>query len=300
MNRQTPITTMFLCLALSATAQQNMDTVKIRPQKLTDQVYMLKGAGGNIGLLRGKDGLILVDDQFAPLSDRIREAAKTIDPTAIRFLINTHIHGDHTGGNENFKRQGITILAHDAVRDRMKTEQVNKAMNQTTPPRDPDAWPVVTFGSKMSIHLNDEDIDLIHIASGHTDGDIVVHFRNANVLHTGDAFVRYGFPFIDVSSGGSVNGFITSLDGILALINDQTRVIPGHGEVATKADVKLFRDRITRIRDEVAAALKKGMKVEDIAGLGITKDLDADWGKGFVKGKDFVLMVAENLRGEQK
>jgi cyclase len=285
----------FLLVTLSVTAQTNYDTVQIRPIKITEQIYMLKGAGGNIGAMIGKEGTLLIDNQFAPLSNKINGAVKTLDPGEIKFQINTHLHGDHSGGNENFGRMGATIVAHNQVRERMMKESTRN--NRTSPPRDKDAWPAITFADKLNFHWNDEDIVLHHFDIGHTDGDVIVQFTKANVVHTGDAFVRYGYPFIDISSGGSVNGFINTLDKILSIIDDNTKVIPGHGEVATKADVKKVRDNIADIRDQVAAALKKGKKIEDMASLGITDKYEAEYGKGFVKGKDFVLMVAENLKG---
>ena len=296
------LTLNFILLVSSGAFAQgnNMDTVKIRPVKITDNIYMLKGSGGNIGVLIGKDGTLMIDNQFAPLSNKINGAIKPLDPGEIRFLINTHLHGDHSGGNENFKRMGVTVVAHDLARERMGKEQVNKAMNRVTPPREKDALPVITFSDKLNFHLNDEDIVLHHFDAGHTDGDLIVQFKNANVVHTGDAFVRYGYPFIDVSSGGSVNGFISTLDKILLLIDDNTKVIPGHGEPATKADVKKVRDAVADIRDQVSSALKKGKKTEDISALGISDKYDADLGKGFVKGKDFVLMIAENLKTTSK
>ena len=292
------LTLNFILLVSSGAFAQgnNMDTVKIRPVKITDNIYMLKGSGGNIGVLIGKEGTLMIDNQFAPLSNKINGAIKTLDPGEIRFLINTHLHGDHSGGNENFKRMGVTVVAHDLARERMGKEQVNKAMNRVTPPREKDALPVITFSDKLNFHLNDEDIVLHHFDAGHTDGDLIVQFKNANVVHTGDAFVRYGYPFIDVSSGGSVNGFISTLDKILLLIDDNTKIIPGHGEPANKADVKKVRDAVADIRDQVSSALKKGKKTEDISALGISDKYDADLGKGFVKGKDFVLMIAENLK----
>jgi cyclase len=287
---------LFVLLASATFAQQNYDTVKIVPQKITENIYMLKGAGGNIGVLVGKDGTLMIDDQFAPLSNKINGAIKTISPEEIKFLINTHIHGDHSGGNENFKRMGVTVVAHDVVRERMSKEQVNKAMNRVTPPREKDALPAITFSDKLNFHLNDEDIELIHLDNGHTDGDVMVRFKNANVFHMGDAYVRYGYPFVDVSSGGSFTGFLTSLDKGLALMDDNSKVIPGHGELATKNDVKVFRDKLVDIRDQVLAAFKKGKKVEDIPALGITDKYDAELGNGFLKGKDFVLLIAESVK----
>jgi|GEM_PF-75581 len=292
-----PITSFFaLFLCVTVLAQNNFDTVSIRPVKVTDQIYMLKGSGGNIGVMIGKDGTIMIDDQFAPLSNKINGAIKTLDPGEIRFLINTHLHGDHSGGNENFKRMGVTVVAHDDVRARMSKETVNKTTNQVTPPRDADALPVVTFADKLNFHLNDEDIELIHFDPAHTDGDVVVHFKKANVYHMGDMFVTYGYPFIDFSNGGSISGFISTLDKVLAMMDEKTKIIPGHGEVSSKADIKIFRDRLADIRDQVSAALKKGKKPEDISSLPIATKYDAEWGKSFVKGKDFVLTIAEELK----
>lgn len=286
----------FLSVPIAVTlGQQNFDTVRIRPIKITDNIFMLKGSGGNIGVMIGKDGTLMIDDQFAPLANKINGAIKTLDPGEIRFLINTHVHGDHSGSNGNFKRMGVTIVAQDNVRDRMSKSQTNR-QDQTVPPREKDAWPIITFADKLNIHLNDEDIELIHFDPAHTDGDVAVHFKNANVYHLGDMYVTYGYPFIDTSNGGGINGFITSLDKVLAMMDDNAKVIPGHGELATKADVKKFRDRLTDIRDQVAAAQKKGTKNEDIPALGITNKYDAEWGKGFIKGKDFVLIVAECLK----
>src|SRR6478736_3808980 len=271
MKKNTLTLSLILLACVGVFAQgNNMDTVKIRPIKVTDNIYMLQGAGGNIGVLIGKDGTLMIDDQFAPLSNKINGAIKTLDPGEIRFLINTHIHGDHSGGNEKFKRMGVTVVAHDKVRERMSTEQVNKAMNRVTPPREKDALPVITFPDKLNFHLNDEDIQLIHLDPAHTDGDIAIHFKKANVFHTGDMFVTYGYPFIDVSSGGTINGFISSLDKMMGMMDDNSKIIPGHGNLCTKADMKAFRDKLADIRDQVAAALKKGKKPEDISALGIT------------------------------
>jgi cyclase len=298
MKNKYTLLTSILFVSLASVGQGNMDTVKIVPIKVTDQIYMLKGSGGNIGVLIGNEGTLMIDNQFAPLSNKINGTIKTLSPSEIRFAINTHVHGDHSGGNENFNKMGATLVAHDNVRTRMMKETVNPQTNRTTPPRDKEAWPVVTFADKLNLHLNGEDVILHHFDKGHTNGDVIVQFKNANVVHTGDAFVRYGYPYIDLSNGGSVNGFVNTLDKILLLLDDNTKVIPGHGELATKADVKKLRDGIADIRDQVAAALKKGKKVEDIAALGITDKYEAEWGKGFVKGKDFVVMMAGNLSGK--
>lgn len=280
-------------------AQTNWDTVKIRPLRLAENLYIFTGSGGNIGVLTGAEGNLIVDNQFAPLSEKIRAAVKAIDPGEVKYVINTHLHGDHSGGNENFKKLGATLMAHDNVRARMMKESVNR-QGKTLPPRDKEAWPVVTFDSKLNVHLNGQDMELIHLDRGHTDGDVIVYFRTANVMHAGDAFVRYGYPFIDLGSGGSFTGFIHALEQIHSTANDETRIIPGHGLVATRADVKALRDKLVDIRDQVAAALKRGTKLEDIPALGITDKYEGDLGRGFVKGKDYVLLVAEQLLAEQK
>jgi glyoxylase-like metal-dependent hydrolase (beta-lactamase superfamily II) len=280
----------------SMSAQNNFDSVKITSVQVADNLYFLKGSGGNIGVFIGKEGTLMIDDQFAPLSNKINGAIKTLSPNDIRFLINTHLHGDHSGGNENFKKMGATIVAHDLVRERMAKQSVNKTTNEVTPPRSEEAWPMISFSDKLNFYLNQEDIELLHIEPGHTDGDVVVHFKKANVYHMGDMFVTYGYPYIDYSNGGSINGFIASLDKFLAMMDESTKVIPGHGELCTKADVKKFRDRLAEIRDEVAANLKKGKKAEDVTALPIATKYDAEWGTGFIKGKDFVLQIAENLK----
>jgi len=288
---------LLILISVATFAQQNFDAVQITPEKITDTIYLLKGAGGNIAVLLGKDGTLMVDDQFAPLSNKINGAIKILSPDNIKFLVNTHLHGDHTGGNENFRKMDVTIVAHDQVRERMMKESMGRN-SQPVPPRDKEAWPVVTFPDRMNFHLNEEDVELIHLDPGHTDGDVLVHFKKANVYHTGDAFTRGGYPYCDVNSGGSFLSYISSLDKMLALMDDASKVIPGHGDLCTRAEVKVFRDKLVDIRDQVVVALKKGTKIEDIAALGITDTYEADWGKGFVKGKDFILLVAENLKAQ--
>ncbi len=279
----------------TASAQNNnFDTVQIRPLKITDKVYMLKGAGGNIGLLTGSDGLLMIDDQFAPLSEKIAAAIKNIDPTQIKFLLNTHIHGDHTGGNENFKKMGVTIVAHDVVRSRMSSESVDPRTLAKMPAKPKTALPEITFADRMNFHLNDEDIELYHFTNGHTDGDVVIRFVKANVYHVGDLFNRTSFPFIDANNGGKFDGLLANFDKILALIDDKAKIIPGHGNLATKADVKAYRDMLYELQTGVQTALKSGKKVEDIPAMNLTAKYDDTFGKGFIKGKDFIIIVAQS------
>jgi len=285
----------FAGLMTTGFSQQNLDTVTIRPTKIKDNLYMLMGSGGNMGLLIGSEGSLLIDDQFAPLSDKIKSAVQKLGGPPVKYLINTHVHGDHSGGNENFRKDGTTLLAQENVRNRMMKPSTDR-QGKTNPPRDPAAWPLLTFEEKVQLHLNGEDVEVIHFKQkAHTDGDVIIRFINSNVYHTGDLFVRYGYPYIDETNGGSFKGFMAALDNIIAVTNDQSVIIPGHGNLATRSDVKALRNKLADIGDKVAAALKKGKKPEDIPSLGITDSYDAELGKGFLKGKDFVLLIAQEL-----
>ena len=299
MKRKLIVIVLFVAVSIIARSQDKWDSIKVVSENVKDNIYMLKGSGGNIGVITGKDGIAMIDDQFLPLGEKIRNAIAALDSNPIKFTINTHIHGDHSGSNEYFTQIGSTLVAHDVVRERMMKETINRE-GKTVPPRDKDAWPVVTFPQQLNLHLNGQDIELIHFGAGHTDGDVIIRFKQANVFHMGDVFVTYGYPYIDLTNGGTINGLISTLDKSMALMDDQSKVIPGHGNLCTKTDVKKYRDRLADIRDKVASALKKGKKTEDLAGLGITNAYDAEWGKSFIKGKDFVLIVAEGLKPSGK
>ncbi len=286
---------LIVSLSIAVFAQRNFDEVKISTYPVKDNIYLLQGAGGNIGIVAGDDGIVMIDDQFLPLGPKIKDAIAALDSGPVRFTINTHIHGDHSGGNEFFKQQGSTIVAHEVVRKRMMVEKVNEQNGETIPPRHKDAWPLITFPKQVTFHLNGQDIHLLHFDPGHTDGDVIVWFKTSNVFHMGDLFVTYGYPYIDMSNGGNISGMISSLDEALLLMNDESIIIPGHGNLCKKSDVKQFRDRLADIRDKVANALKNGTKPEDLPSLGITDPYEAEWGKGFIKGKDFVMIVAQAL-----
>ena len=285
---------LLLGFGFAVQAQTDYDKIQIKPLKVTDDIYMMTGAGGNIGVIKSAEGALVIDSQFGPLTGKIAQAVLNVGGGAIKVFVNTHVHGDHTGGNDNLRKWGVTIVAHDKVRGRM----VKGDAARDVAPRDKDAWLIITFPDRMNIHWGDEDLELYHFNTGHTDGDVIVKFKNANVFHLGDMYVQYGYPFIDVNNGGSINGFISFLDKVLPLMDDDSKIIPGHGNLTTKKEVQGFRDRLVEIRDAVAAALKKGIKVEDIANLPIASRYDAEWGKSFVTGKDFVLMIAGNLSKE--
>ncbi|HEU4557382.1 MAG TPA: MBL fold metallo-hydrolase [Longimicrobium sp.] len=272
-----------LALAAPARAQQIPDTVQVRSQPVAGNVYMLTARGGNIGALATDDGVILVDDQFAPLTARIQAAVRAITPRPIRFLVNTHWHGDHTGGNENFGRAGVLIMAHHNVRQRMSTEQFIEMINQRVPPSPAGALPVVTFGEDVTFHLGGEEVHAFHVPPAHTDGDVIVHFRRANVIHAGDNYFNGAYPLVDVSSGGSLEGVIGAVDSILARSNEQTRIIPGHGRLSNAAELREYRQMLITVRDRITAAIRAGKTVQQLQAERPLADLDARWGTGFVK-----------------
>jgi len=250
------------------TEAQNFDNVTITTTKLSDNVYMLVGAGGNIGVSVGDDGVFVIDDQFAPLTTKIEAAIKTLSDKQIQFLVNTHYHGDHTGGNENMKKLGTTIIAHDNVRKRLEDK-----------PKD--ALPVITFNDELSLHINGEKISVFHVEHAHTDGDALLYFTKSNVLHTGDVYFNKRYPYIDLNSGGSVNGYIEAVKKGLSAINDDTKIIPGHGELSTKAEYQFFFEMLETLKDNVLSEIKKGKTEDEVAANSeITKvydDLGYSW-----------------------
>lgn len=288
-----------MLLALPAALfAQNFDTIQIRSQMLRPGIYMLTGSGGNIGLSIGDDMAFVIDDQYGPLSSRILAHIATLTNKPVKFIVNTHWHGDHTGGNENMARSGAILVAHDNVRKRMSTEQFNALFNRRTPASPPAALPVITFSDSTSFHVNGETIVAFHVAPAHTDGDVVLHFTNADVVHMGDTFFTSGYPFVDLSSGGLVQGYIGAADRVLAMCGPNTVVIPGHGAVSNCAGLRDWRNMIVTIRDRVQAAMKKGSTLEQIKAAGVSKEYDAKWGTGFIKPDVFAEMVYRSLGGK--
>lgn len=257
------ITALLFTLAVPAASQPvPMDQVQIRVERLAPGVAVLFGRGGNIGLSYGSDGNILIDDQYAPLTERILAAIRTLDPDPIRFVINTHWHGDHTGGNENVGRTGAVIVAHDNVRRRMSMEQVVRGA--AVRPSPSGALPVVTFSEGVTFHLNGDDIRVVHVEHAHTDGDALVYWTRANVLHMGDTFFNGMLPFIDLDSGGSIDGAIVAVSAGLALANDGTAIIPGHGPIAHRADLVRYRDMLIDLRSRVGQGIAAGRTLDAI------------------------------------
>jgi glyoxylase-like metal-dependent hydrolase (beta-lactamase superfamily II) len=288
-----------LAAALPAAAQQDFSKVEIKAEKVAEGIWMLTGAGGNIGVCAGADGVFLVDDQYAPLTDKIKAAVAAVSDKSIRFVLNTHWHGDHVGGNENLGKAGAVLVAHDNVRKRMSTEQFNKVFNRATPPSPAIALPIVTFAESVSFHLNGTDVDAVHVPPAHTDGDVVVFFRKANVIHGGDTVFNGMYPFVDLSSGGSVEGMIGAADRILAAADAGTKIIPGHGPLATKADVKAYRDMLAASRDAIAPLVKAGKTLDEVKAAKPTAALDEKWGKGFIKPEIWATIVYESYGGKE-
>ncbi len=283
------------CVGLAHAQEQDFDSIEIGTIKVTDGVYMLTGSGGNIGVSAGEDGVFLIDDQYAPLTDKIQKAVARISPEPIRFLLNTHWHGDHTGGNENLGEAGVVIVAHENVRARMSTEQFLEFFGSRVPPSPQVALPVVTFSDEMTFYFNDEEIHVVHFAPAHTDGDSVVHFRKANVIHTGDLFTQEQYPFIDTASGGSIDGMIQGARRLLSIVGVDTRLIPGHGPLGDRSRLQEFHDMLVTIRDRIVAGVQAGQSVDEIVESEPAREFDVQWGQKFLKSEQFVRLVHSSL-----
>ena len=281
----------FLCLFSQNSIAQNYDTVQIKTIKLTEKVYMLQGAGGNIGVLLGRDGIVLIDDQFAPLTEKIKNALKILSNKPVRFIINTHYHGDHTGGNENFAGEGAIIVAQDNSRLRMTTDQFNATINMTQKAAPMEALPKVTFTESVTLYLNNETVQVYHVKNAHTDGDAIIYLKESNVFHAGDVFVRYGLPFIDQSSGGSIDGMINGVNNLLSFVNDSSRIIPGHGDLAVRKDLVDYQKMLIAIRSMVLGKIKEGKTLKEIVDANPLKDYKAVFPREY-----FIKSVYDSLK----
>jgi len=283
-------------IAAIAIAQQDFSNVEIKAEKLSATTYMLTGAGGNIGVSVGEDSAFIVDDQFAPLTPRIQAAVAKLSPHPIRFVVNTHWHFDHTGGNENFGKAGAVIVAHENVRKRMSTDQFIEFLDMKTKREPRIALPALTFTRDLTFHQNGEEIGIFHVANAHTDGDAIVHFRTSDVVHMGDTFFNDLYPFIDTSSGGTIDGVVAAADRVLGMVSDSTRIIPGHGAIATKADLRAYRDMLATVAARVREGVNAGKSMEDVIASRPTAEFDARFGKGFLPANRFVEMVYRNIK----
>jgi glyoxylase-like metal-dependent hydrolase (beta-lactamase superfamily II) len=289
--------TVVLLFAVSARAQTDFSKVEIKATKVAGNVYMLEGSGGNIGVSVGDDGLLIVDDQFAPLADKIRAALKGLADKKLRFILNTHWHGDHTGGNVAFGPEA-TIIAHDNVRKRLATEQKSAVFNRTTPPSPKEALPVITFNNSLSVHFNGEEIRVIHFPQGHTDGDSVIFFSSSNVVHLGDDFFAGRFPFVDLESGGTVEGLIKNIGELIEKIPAGAKLIPGHGPISTLDDLKSYHRMLQQTTEIVRQKIAAGKTVDQIKTEGLPAEW-APWGAGFIKTDRWVETIYKSFTAKK-
>lgn len=274
---------------------QRFDNVEIKTTKLSDHTYMLEGAGGNIGVSVGEDGVFVIDDQFAPLSEKILASIKALSDKPLKFLVNTHYHGDHTGGNENMAKAGAIIIAHDNVKKRLEA----KKEGEVSKPKE--VLPVITFNDKLNITINDESIAVFHVANAHTDGDAILYFTESNVLHTGDTYFNGRYPYIDLKSGGSVDGYIAAAKRGLMVIDDETKIIPGHGELSDKTEYKIFLAMLETLRTAIQKAIDEGKTEDDIkSDESLTKIYDdLGYGTGFINSEKIRLTFYKSLKENQ-
>ena len=279
------------CLSLSTlNAQRNFDEVTITSQKISENVYMLMGAGGNIGLALGDEYAYVIDDQFAQLTEKILAEIRNITQKPVRFVVNTHWHGDHVGGNENLAQQGAIIIAHENVRSRMGTRQDrgNGQIEEASPYQ---ALQKITFTDELTIHLDpDRSMHVIHVDAAHTDGDSYIYFPEEDIIHMGDNFVD-GFPFIDTNSGGDIDGLLRNINMALFIVGEATKIIPGHGPLMGRTELLAYRDMIGTIRSRIQHAKENGSSVEEVKQMELTKEWDATKGQGFINSERLVEAV---------
>jgi glyoxylase-like metal-dependent hydrolase (beta-lactamase superfamily II) len=294
------VSVLFSCV-LCTGQDRDFSKVEIKVTKVAGNIYMLEGAGGNIGASVGEDGIVVVDDQYAPLADKIQAALKGITDKPVRFVINTHYHEDHTGGNAYFQKQA-PIIAHDNVRKRLEgggTAGTGGSMHFEAKPQPKEALPIITFDHDVTVHLNGEDIRALFFPAGHTDGDSIIFFPKSNVVHMGDDFVTYGFPFIDVSSGGSINGMIDAVEKVIAQLPPDVKIIPGHGPISNLDDVRAYLTMLKATREVVEKALKEGKSLDQMKQAKILDPWKKYSGE-FISEDAFLETLYNSLTGQKK
>jgi len=283
----------------------SLDTIyashlEINTTKLTDNMYIIYGSGGNVILSIGNDGAILVDDQYAPVTEKLKSVIANLTDKQIKFVINTHSHPDHVGGNEKLGKAGTIIVSQENVRKRLSNNQFFEFINQTIPALSDKGLPIITFSENMTIYQNDEEIRITHLNSGHTDGDSAVYFTNNNVIHVGDDFSDRSYPFMDLSSGGSIDGLISSLKKIVSIINKDTQVVGGHSGISNQTKVKDYLDMLIDIHNNIAQMMQEGKSLDEIIQLKPTSNYDIIYyDQSFIKPKDLVTNIYMSINGRQ-
>ncbi len=289
---------LFFLLFDNKISAQDFDKVEIITENISDNIYMLKGAGGNIGLQVGQEAVFIVDTQYAPLTEKLLKAIRAISDKPIKFVVNTHWHGDHTGGNENFAKKGATVVAHENVIKRMSSEQFMQAFSRKVPPSKEEARPDIVYKNELSFVVNGQKIWVFHVDNAHTDGDSFVFFPESNVIHLGDTYFQGKYPFIDISSGGSIDGMINAANKAIMIIDEDTKIIPGHGPISNKQELVEYRNMMLTIRDRVRKAIRAGLSFEEIQSSNLSKDFDDTWGQGFIKPEKFIDIIFTDLSRE--
>ncbi|MGH8495223.1 MAG: MBL fold metallo-hydrolase [Gammaproteobacteria bacterium] len=282
-----------LWMSAGAAIAQDQEEIEVTLEEVGTGVYMLTGRGGNIGVSIGEDGVFLVDDQYAPLTPAIREALAEVTDEPVRFVLNTHWHEDHTGGNEEFGKGGSLVIAHENVRKRLAAGQIMNYLGQeiNVPPASGAALPVVTFDNAVTFHINGDEVHAFHVLSAHTDGDSIVHFRKADVVHMGDTYFNGFYPYIDASSGGSLRGMIAAADRALELVGEDTAVIPGHGPLSNRQELESYRDMLVEVHERMGELIDEGLSLEEIQARAPTAEFDAEWGDGSIGPAQWVEMI---------
>jgi glyoxylase-like metal-dependent hydrolase (beta-lactamase superfamily II) len=279
-----------ICFTASA---QGLSDKDVQITELADNIHVLMAVGGNIAVSSGSDGLFIIDDSMPPLAEKIEAALRTIRDEPVRMVFNTHWHFDHTGGNRHFGEQGALIVAHDNVRERMSTKQFSFNMKSLPSPKT--ALPVVTFDQGISFHLNGDTIRALHIANGHTDGDAVLFFEGANIVHTGDLFTNRQYPFIDLSGGGSAQGMLAAVDTLIPMLNEDTIIIPGHGPIATLEDVQTYRSMLYTVINRIQLLIDEGKTADEVIALRPSVNFDATWAWSFLPAERWNRLIYDSL-----
>jgi glyoxylase-like metal-dependent hydrolase (beta-lactamase superfamily II) len=275
--------------------QTTQEVLVVQAVPVAAGIAMLMGNGGNIGVFSGEDGVFLIDDQYAPLTDEVRGAIAEISARPMRFLLNTHWHGDHTGGNENLGQAGVLVVAHDNVRTALRQEQFLEILDLSVPPFPLAALPVVTFSDTLTFHMNGEVVHAFHVPRAHTDGDSIVHFKNSNVVHVGDILFNGIYPYIDFGIGGSIDGMIEAGKAVLAIVDGNTKIIPGHGPLADREDLARSVAMLEGVRAKIAPLKAAGKSLEEVIAARPTAEWDEEWGDGTFSPEQFAEMVYESL-----